>query len=813
MTKKSLIVVAILAVVLIAMDRLVVSLTSSDAAQDSNSPVIVNGMVGLPDGSIMHIRPKVLNNPTDAQRSDLIFNPSSLLDARERAEFEAKTASWAIIHDDNPSVRDGILAKARASGGQRIADKRYGPLSIIRVDGLSEETARSLASLRGVKSVVKNNLVWTAATTPLTTPSLTPTSTPSTKPSATPTTSPGLIMAGIVDTGISPHIKTSGGKNYSPGVDMSRFLTFMQPWIKERSVPVSVPPDGGWVNAVVAWPYFGGLKTSPNDIDISLKDETGAVIASAQTIGSVPNSERIEYFVTPSDKERQFTLTYSLVERKGHRNRLTMEVGPSSPGSKGIFWAPASNPTVDVSWNPLYLEARTINEVYVAPPGAYPSIRGSWKLGSFTLTGKTYPFVLSDQITDTVCYENDDPVFKVRYKIIGFGGFDSISIDTDDDGDYSDTRGTVLCGASGYMSSSVFSIDGVSYRLNEHYSTYDILEDYSIEPTTTAFYEHLTPHNLEVASLVRDSFFTTDGFGPSPNTILDFMGHGTHVAGIVRSVAPIARLYNAKVFGGSVPYSMTSCWAYAQPDGSNEAVSCSTAIGTTEFDIINGIEGAVGAGSKVINLSLGTSYYPPTRCEDLILSQYVNDLIHDRSIVVVAAAGNGGSAGSGSIISPACVEDVIAVGAVTTTDPKTVTSYSGRGPTYEGIYKPDLVAIGGDYPLWEDPAPKNHVAFLYPGGVSSRESLNMWSFFGYTNKDGTANIKLSGTSMAAPQVTGAVVRLLNERPDLSPAVIKTALTETATDLGFPPEAQGAGLLDVEAALAWVRGLVGIIPEQ
>ncbi len=61
----------------------------------------------------------------------------------------------------------------------------------------------------------------------------------------------------------------------------------------------------------------------------------------------------------------------------------------------------------------------------------------------------------------------------------------------------------------------------------------------------------------------------------------------------------------------------------------------------------------------------------------------------------------------------------------------------------------------------------------------------------------------SGTSMAAPHVSGVIAAFLSARPEFigRPQQIKRMLTDSATDLGRERYAQGAGLVDLMRMLA------------
>jgi subtilisin family serine protease len=160
------------------------------------------------------------------------------------------------------------------------------------------------------------------------------------------------------------------------------------------------------------------------------------------------------------------------------------------------------------------------------------------------------------------------------------------------------------------------------------------------------------------------------------------------------------------------------------------------------------------------------------------------DRLVGEGIVVVTAAGNLGqtmfqsSTGvseSGfrmvNITDPGNAELVITVGSTHRNRPHSygVSYFSSKGPTGDGRLKPDLVA---------------------PGEKIVSSSIN----------DGT--VRMDGTSMAAPHVSGAAALLMSKHRELigRPRVVKEVLCKSATDLGREKYFQGGGMLDVLRAI-------------
>lgn len=135
----------------------------------------------------------------------------------------------------------------------------------------------------------------------------------------------------------------------------------------------------------------------------------------------------------------------------------------------------------------------------------------------------------------------------------------------------------------------------------------------------------------------------------------------------------------------------------------------------------------------------------------------------DEGLVVVAAAGNQGP-GYGSITAPGSSRKIITVGSSDLLTGKT--AISGRGPTFECVCKPDLVAPG------------SRVLACAPG-----------SDYAYGIK--------SGTSMSTPLISGAAALMLEKNPALTNVQIKIKLKESARDMGLPKNQQGWGKFDLE----------------
>jgi serine protease AprX len=162
-------------------------------------------------------------------------------------------------------------------------------------------------------------------------------------------------------------------------------------------------------------------------------------------------------------------------------------------------------------------------------------------------------------------------------------------------------------------------------------------------------------------------------------------------------------------------------------------------------------------------------------------------------VTVVVSAGNSGP-GDSTITTPGSDPYVITVGALDdnatpSLDDDSLPSWSSRGPTSIDLAaKPDLVAPG-----------RRMVSLRSPGSTLDLELPDRQ--VAGLDPLAPAYFRLSGTSMAAPVVTGVVALMLEKSPGLTPAQVKHRLKATAKPLAFGTAVTtGAGLVDVAAAL-------------
>jgi serine protease AprX len=285
----------------------------------------------------------------------------------------------------------------------------------------------------------------------------------------------------------------------------------------------------------------------------------------------------------------------------------------------------------------------------------------------------------------------------------------------------------------------------------------------------------LTTRNNDFNSENRSRIIANAGFGNQVNNPLDLYGHGTHVAGIIggngaasnglyKGVAPEANLVNLKVSdkdGMTYESSLIDSlqWVYENKDVYN---------------------------IRVVNLSMNSTVAQSYHTSPLDAAV---EILWFNGIVVVVSAGNNGTGnGPVTIYPPANDPFVITVGATEDKGTGDLTDdnlavFSAYGATDDGFAKPDLVAPG-----------RNVVAPL------SEKASTVYTAHPL-HRVGDNYFRMSGTSMSAPVVSGAVALLLQNEPNLTPDQVKYRLMGTANQSwNYNNTQSGAGYLDIQAAV-------------
>jgi serine protease AprX len=263
-----------------------------------------------------------------------------------------------------------------------------------------------------------------------------------------------------------------------------------------------------------------------------------------------------------------------------------------------------------------------------------------------------------------------------------------------------------------------------------------------------------------------------DPHGEHPDVPTDRDGHGTQVAGVVLGgdngatvigVAPDAQWIGAKIFNdvGDAPISAVhdSFQWLLDPDGNPETDDA----------------------PDIVNNSWGFETEPDI-CDELsLVFQPDVQTLKAAGIAVVFSAGNTGPSPSSSV-APANYPESFAVGSIGTfLSEFEISDISARGPSAcDGSVFPEVIAPG---------------SFVKTSDLTAGGAIpNSYAF-------------VSGTSFAAPHVSGVMALLLGAFPDTSIASLETALRQSSVDLGVVGEdnTYGYGMIDSLASFNYLSG--------
>lgn len=284
----------------------------------------------------------------------------------------------------------------------------------------------------------------------------------------------------------------------------------------------------------------------------------------------------------------------------------------------------------------------------------------------------------------------------------------------------------------------------------------------------------------------------------APLALTDEVGHGTHCAGTIggdgsssagvdnRGIAPGVSIVSLKIASAvngvveDIGFEANSVAAIDYMIRHREELG-NVAVASNSWGLLeNEAQGILGP----------TDFDP--------VAEVVRAAV-DAGIVMVFSAGNDGPDADTVRPIPNAMEEVIAVASACKAhdgcEPGKLSSFSSRGPSV------DIAAPGDNILSTASPS------ILYPLGQAG-------GYFGDAPQDELQNraayTHMSGTSMAAPHISGVVALVLQANPDLTPAQVHEVLISTAEDMvvegdeelveGFD-NASGWGLVNARKAVA------------
>ncbi|WP_329789221.1 S8 family serine peptidase [Lentzea sp. DG1S-22] len=288
-----------------------------------------------------------------------------------------------------------------------------------------------------------------------------------------------------------------------------------------------------------------------------------------------------------------------------------------------------------------------------------------------------------------------------------------------------------------------------------------------------------TPVVDRIAFVVQTDRSVYDNAGTPYVNLGISAAHGTHVAGITAA----HRMFDGKMAGAAPGAKLMSIKA------------CLTTPSCTSSGLIDGVLYAARNGADVVNISIGG--LPALNDGNNARAELYNRTIDEYNVQLFISAGNSG-AGANTVGDPSVATNAVSVGSYITKETwlsnygsktaqkQNLHGFSSRGPAEDGGFKPNIVAPGSAIsttPRWQPGGP---VAGTYalPAGYS----------------------QFNGTSMAAPQATGAAALLVSaykathngQRP--TSAELRYAIQRSASFVStLGAYEQGAGLFNTNAA--------------
>ena len=277
--------------------------------------------------------------------------------------------------------------------------------------------------------------------------------------------------------------------------------------------------------------------------------------------------------------------------------------------------------------------------------------------------------------------------------------------------------------------------------------------NYAVAVVDSGIYRH--PDLKE--QVIAFSDFSDEKF----NDCIDHFGHGTHVAGCLAGNGSLSK----GRYHGICPNAKLVVLKVLNKDGIGEAVWLINALKYI-------LENYKRWNIRIVNLSLGVEKEVAEESLFIIL-QLIKAMIK-KDILVVCAAGNYGPENN-TIYGIGKLQEVITVGCYDGIYEKHTTScrmFSGRGDKKNVIVKPDIVAPGTKI-------------------ISCNNKPTKLRNGQYRN----AYIEKSGTSMAAPLISGILMGIILNDENITSQEAKKILLDSAVDIGFEKNMQGNGFVN------------------
>lgn len=281
-------------------------------------------------------------------------------------------------------------------------------------------------------------------------------------------------------------------------------------------------------------------------------------------------------------------------------------------------------------------------------------------------------------------------------------------------------------------------------------------------------YPERTVQNVKIAGVPGTNGLGTVEAENLPNTDTT-SGHGTHVAGTIGGDGTASDGRYTGVAPGADLIGI----------GAGDGLSILYALEGFDY----ALENQQRYGIEVISNSWGTT--GEFDAEDPI--NVASKEAHDRGMSVVFAAGNEGP--GNDTLNPYSVAPWVIGVAAGEKDGQTLADFSSRGRPGSDLYHPTLTAPGVDIV-----STRASTGAVINGLAAADDATTIPPQFlpYYTTS--------SGTSMAAPHVSGTIALMEEADPGLTPDEAKDILTRTATPMDYAEHEAGAGYLDAFEAV-------------